>query len=74
MKTYTIEDAIRLYNRPPSNEFERLESEHCRAMMDTWAASCGTDRFVDLKPYWEAEKKTRKALEEYKAKNGPENN
>lgn len=65
LKVYTLFDAIVLAGRVPASEFERLETDYCKAIVATWSAACSTDRYINLKPYEDAEDIARKALSDY---------
>lgn len=46
---------------------ETLKKAIATAERETWFASCSTDGFIDLKPYWQAEQAARDALKAYQA-------
>lgn len=61
----SLSDAIKLAYRTPETELERLETAYCKAIVDTWSASCATDRYIDLTPYRDAERLAYDALLAY---------
>lgn len=67
----TLSEAIRIAYGTDApiapTQYERLQYNLAMAIVDTWSASCGSDRYIDLAPYREAERQARKALDTYLA-------
>lgn len=40
-------------------ELEAAEAKLKAALLATWSASCSTDGYIDLRPYWKAEEEAR---------------
>ena len=61
----TIQEAIAIAHSPlaPANKLDVLRRAYAVAILATWSASCGSDRYVDLRSYHAREEQARKALD-----------